>query len=159
MADTIDTRELNRRRANEIRLALTETSRALRALDPVEARDCAAAIIRDPGPLVGSMRAAALIRALPGVGRDSLVVVRVLRHVGISHNDRLRDLTDRQQTVFIEAILRPRREQMRLQPQTELIGLELATMRRRHDRATAVLRSARGADVRLAERVLRELTA
>lgn len=159
MASTIDTRELNRRRANEIRLALTETRRALRALDPVEARDCASALVLDPGPLLGAMRTSAVIGALPGVGRDSLVIQRVLRHVGINHDARLRDLTDRQRHTFATALRLTWREQMRLQPQTEMIGRELAAMRRRHERAVAVLRSARGADLRLAERVLKELAA
>lgn len=159
MPTTIDHRDRNRRRANEVRCAIAETRAALRGLDPVEARDCAAALVLDPGPLLGAMRAGAVIGALPGVGRDSLIIARVLRHVAINHDSRLRDLTDRQCRTFATALRLTWREQMRLQPQTEMIGRELASMRRRHERAVAVLRSARGSDLRLAERVLRELAA
>lgn len=159
MPPSTDQRDKSRRLANEIRDALAQTRIAIRSLGVDEARDMAAAVVRDPGPLVGSMRAGTLIAALPLVGRDSPLVTRVLRHIGIGYETRLRDLTDRQRDVFATALVKPKREQLRLQPETDQLGHELAAMRRRHERAVAVLRSARGADVRLAERVLRELAA
>lgn len=98
------------RKANRIRSANATTIREIASLPRGEAREAAAALLREPTDEEAALHVGRLLCAVPRFGRKRTRVL--LARAGIApgrEGRRIRELTERERNVIADALTRPRR--------------------------------------------------